>query len=239
MRNIKFLDLTGNIIKHACSHIATVPNRLELLRLASNLVYAVNKNCFKEVEVIDIGFEMNRIRHLEQLAFQNQALTKKINLDGNDQLEYLSLSSFLGLKNLAEISLLQNNLIGIDKHFFSHFFSMNPLIKFNIDNILLCCISKVQNIWCNLEENKDVQCPAYESPAYWPLGLVLGCTESFIRIIMYVLYLRGYLSKLIKVTSYTSSLVGLYINQALYGLSLTLTDTHVEQVKKERYILLT
>ena len=194
----------------------------------------VNKDCFGKLLVTSIGFEINRIRHIKPLAFQNQSITESINLDGN-QLEYLSPSSFVGLKKLKHISVLRNNLRGIEKYFFAEM----PMVKINIDNVLLCCVYKAQNMWCNFEENNNIPCLENGNPAYWPLGLVLGCTELTISVTIYAIYLRRCVAKLIKATSYTTSLVGMYINQVLYGLSLILTDIHVVQVAKGHYILLT
>ena len=47
MKNLKFLDLTGNAIKHACSHISVVKNRLDWFSLASYVGLVIFYKSFK------------------------------------------------------------------------------------------------------------------------------------------------------------------------------------------------
>ena len=197
-------------------------------------MYVVNKNCLGKLKVIHISFQRNEIRHIKKLAFQHQKDTISINLDGN-QLGSLPFSSFAGMENLKYISVMHNNLSKMHKNIFL----IKSLIWINYDNILLCCKYKEQNKWCNTTDTENFLCTSAHSPDFYPSGLIIGCIEFTISVIVCLLYLWGNVSKLSAASSYRIVLVSMHINQALYGMSLVFTDVYIRQGELENYIQLT
>ncbi len=233
MNYIKFLDLSGNNFMWVCTNIDHIKTELHLLNLAFNLVSLIRTNCFGKLKVVHISFQMNKIRHLGKLAFHHQKDTQSINLDRN-KLEYLSLAAFSGMESLKNISAMQNSLRKID----GDIFLTRPWISLSIDSILLCCIYKDQNPWCSTVETTSISCPHIHYSGFYPLGLVIGSIEFVFSIMICFIYLAGYLSRLIEASSYRTSLVFMHIDQALYGLSIVLTDVHVRPNKFGSYIML-
>ena len=67
MKYVIFLDLSSNNIDHACDIMGaiTITTKLQLLNLSSNHVYIVRKNCFGDLRVDHINFQINRVRHVD------------------------------------------------------------------------------------------------------------------------------------------------------------------------------
>ncbi len=236
IRNVHYLDLTGNHITDPCQKMSKIQANLELLNLACNKMHYVKSNCLGKLIVKHIGLERNEIQQLEGFAFSQQKGTISMNLDQN-RLLYLNISSFNGMEKLKILSLLRNGIMWIDKQFFV----LTTGLRINLDSALICCMYKTHNIWCDLEENANPECIPDDSFYWFPLELVVGCVELVTSIIMCLLYFREYLSKLIKpeARSYRTSLVGMYLNQAFYAIGLILVaSTEAMNQRREHHVLL-